>query len=89
MYRIVNELINNILRHSGAKLATVQMAFQAKSLVMTVEDNGTGFQALNSSVSSPGIGLKNVLFRSNYIGATLDISSDASGICVIVEVPYA
>ena len=88
VYRIVNELINNILKHSQATVATVQMVFQPESLVVTVEDNGNGFQTQNSGNPAPGIGLKNVLFRSNYIGATLDISSDASGTCVIVEIPY-
>ncbi|GAB3702391.1 hypothetical protein GCM10027592_31770 [Spirosoma flavus] len=89
VYRIINELINNILRHSGAKKAVVQLIFQPESLVVTVEDDGRGFQWVNSASGSSGIGLKNVSSRSDYIGATLDISSDASGTCVIVEVPYA
>lgn len=89
VYRIINELINNILKHSGAKTAIVQMVFQPESLIVTVEDDGNGFEYANLAVSTPGIGLKNLSSRSNYIGATLDISSDRSGTCVIVEVPYA
>lgn len=89
IYRIVNELINNIQKHSGASRAIIQLIFQPESLIVTAEDNGKGFQVTNSDVVSSGIGLKNVSSRSNYIGATLDISSDTSGTCVIVEVPYA
>jgi signal transduction histidine kinase len=89
VYRIINELINNILKHSGARTAIVQMIFQPESLIVTLEDDGSGFKAINLARGSSGIGLKNVSSRANYIGATLDISSDASGTCVIVEVPYA
>ena len=89
VYRIINELITNIQKHSGASRAIVQLIFQPETLIATVEDDGSGLRATNSGVTASGIGLKNVSSRSNYIGATLDISSDASGTCVIVEVPYA
>ncbi len=89
VYRIINELITNIQKHSGASRAIVQLIFQPETLIATVEDDGSGLRATNSGAPASGIGLKNVSSRSNYIGATLDISSDASGTCVIVEVPYA
>ena len=89
VYRIINELINNILKHSGARSAIIQLVYQPESLVVSVEDDGKGFQVVNSGISAAGIGLKNVSSRSIYIGATLDISSDTSGTYVLVEVPYA
>ncbi|AQG78482.1 7TM diverse intracellular signaling domain-containing protein [Spirosoma montaniterrae] len=88
IYRIINELISNILKHSGAKTAVVQLLFQPESLVVTVEDDGKGFSNVNSDQTVSGIGLRNVSSRSNYLGARLDVSSTTTGTCVILEVPY-
>jgi signal transduction histidine kinase len=88
IYRIINELINNILKHSGASLAVVQFMFQPNALIITVEDDGRGFPATQTDIRSPGIGLKSVTSRADYIGARLDISSNASGTCVMLELKY-
>ncbi|MFD2571837.1 two-component regulator propeller domain-containing protein [Spirosoma soli] len=88
IYRIINELLNNILKHSGAQTASIQMLYQPESFVLTVEDDGHGFNKQNNSQKGRGIGLKNINSRANYLSARLEISSNESGTSIILEVPY-
>jgi signal transduction histidine kinase len=88
IYRIVNELISNIIKHSNANEAMVQLIYQTTSLVLMAEDNGTGIHNKNNTLAK-GIGLKNVKHRSRYIQANLNIESDAKGTLIILEIPYA
>jgi signal transduction histidine kinase len=85
IFRIINELINNILKHSQATEAYVQLMYQKDSLVVTVEDNGIG---IDTSGKGAGIGLKSIQSRAEYINATLKIESDDKGTLIILEIPY-
>lgn len=84
IYRIINELINNIYKHSKASKALIQLIYQKSSLVVTVEDDGTGIK--HSKME--GIGLRSIRLRAMYIDATLKIESDDKGTLIILEVPY-
>lgn len=92
LYRIVSELVQNILKHAQATRAAVQLIYFADSLSITVEDNGVGNRLINkwSEIpnSSSGIGLKNSKLRAEYIGATLRMETSAGGTLVILEIPY-
>lgn len=85
IYRIISELITNILKHSQATQAFIQLVYQDASVVVTVEDNGTGLK--NSKVEE-GIGLRSIRLRADYIRARLKIESDDKGTLIILEVPY-
>jgi signal transduction histidine kinase len=85
IFRIINELIINILKHSRGTEAYIQLVYQKESLVVTVDDNGVG---MNESVRSEGIGLRSIQLRAAYVNATLKIESDDKGTLVILEVPY-
>jgi signal transduction histidine kinase len=85
IYRIINELITNIYKHSLASKAFIQLIYQENSLVVTVEDNGTG---IDKSKPEKGIGLQSISLRSEYIRAKLKIESDEKGTLIILEVPY-
>ncbi|TCD01653.1 histidine kinase [Pedobacter psychroterrae] len=76
IYRIIQELINNITRHAGATTAMVQMNFHENELFITVEDNGKGFDTL---VVQKGLGLKNIRSRIEFLNAQLDITSTEKG----------
>jgi signal transduction histidine kinase len=84
IYRIINELITNIYKHSLASKAFIQLIYQERSLVVTVEDNGTGIK----KTKSEGIGLRSIRLRSEYLHAQLKIESDDKGTLIILEVPY-
>lgn len=76
IYRIIQELINNITKHSKATTAMVQLNFHASELFITVEDNGIGFD-VNSAKT--GLGLKNSYSRVDFLNANLDIDSNEKG----------
>jgi signal transduction histidine kinase len=86
IYRIINELITNILKHSKASKALIQLMYQKDSLVITVEDNGIGMK--NKPGVDEGIGLKSIRLRAAYIRASINVESDDKGTLVILEIPY-
>jgi two-component system NarL family sensor kinase len=73
-YRIIQELINNTLKHAGAKTAIVQVTFTDQQLSITVEDDGKGFDA-NILRHSKGIGWANINHRVEFLKGKLDIIS--------------
>lgn len=76
VYRMVQEMVNNIVKHSGATEALVQMNNHGNHLNLMVEDNGSGF---DPNQSSSGFGLSSLQSRAAFLGASLDISSDGKG----------
>ncbi len=84
IYRIIIELTNNIIKHSGASEATVQLIYYEEQLEIMAEDNGKGF----TNTSSNGMGLSNVQSRVNYLGGSLTIDSTLHGTTIIVKLPY-
>jgi len=76
IYRIIQELINNITKHSKATTAMVQLNFHESELFITVEDNGIGF---NQKSVQNGLGLKNIDSRIHYLNAQLEIDSNDKG----------
>ena len=85
IYRIVQELINNTMKHAGATSAIVQVTRQQQQLTVTVEDNGRGF---DTSVlrQSGGIGWSNIKNRVEFLKGKLDIDSQhGKGTSVHIE----
>ena len=76
IYRIVQELVNNIIKHANATEALVQFNSHEDILFITVEDNGKGFE--NNSKTS-GIGLKNIASRIAFLNATLEEEHNPNG----------
>ncbi|MDJ1479682.1 sensor histidine kinase [Cytophagaceae bacterium YF14B1] len=83
VYRIVQELLNNIIKHAGATEVLVQIARAENNLNLTVEDNGKGF---DTSGSYQGIGLSNIRSRVEYLNGNLEIqSSPGTGTSVNID----
>jgi signal transduction histidine kinase len=76
IYRIIQELVTNILKHSKATEATIQFNYRVKELVITIEDNGIGF---DTALISNGIGLKNIQTRIEFLNAHRDVDSSVNG----------
>jgi signal transduction histidine kinase len=74
VYRIVQELLNNVVKHSGAAIILVQVMKQEHNLTITVEDNGKGFNK-DEVLLMKGTGLKNIQARVDYLKGQLDIKS--------------
>ena len=75
IYRIVQELVNNAIRHSKASDIYIQLVHDDTSLHITVEDNGCGFNR-EIAESQQGIGLRNVSSRVEYLDGTLEIQTE-------------
>ena len=76
IYRVLQEALNNVSRHSGATDAWISLRFSPDSLELEVEDHGTGFVA---EKMQRGIGLVAMRERAELIGGTLAISPRAQG----------
>ncbi len=85
IYRIINELIANIFKHSKATKAFIQLMYQKETLVITVEDNGIG---IKKSKQEEGIGIRSIRLRAAYINAKINFESDEKGTLIILEIPY-
>lgn len=86
IYRIIQELISNTLKHSAAKNAIVQLTKSANILAVTVEDDGKGFDTSILEYSK-GIGWINIRNRVDFLKGTLDVSSEkGSGTSVHLEI---
>jgi len=87
VYRIIQELVNNILKHANATAALVQLIRRSDTLSITVEDNGKGFDKTILD-NNDGIGYINLKNRVNYLNGSLDIqSSEGNGTSVNIEIP--
>jgi len=84
LFRIIQEIMSNIIRHSGANQVTIQLHRQETELVLMVEDNGIGF---DPTVVSGNAGLQNMRSRVAYINGTFELdSSPERGTTISVEV---
>lgn len=84
IYRIIQELIFNTIKHSKASEGLVNINIQENMMYITVEDNGIGF---NTQQNSTGIGLKNIASRIQYLNADLDIQSSKKGSSFLITIP--
>lgn len=74
IYRIVQEILTNILKHADATEVVLQCSQSKNRFYITAEDNGKGFNTDAGNLSS-GFGLGNIKNRVEYLGGVLDISS--------------
>jgi signal transduction histidine kinase len=81
-YRIVQELVNNSIKHSKAKELTVQMIQEKSRLCFMVLDDGVGFDFKNSGITK-GIGLASIKSRVDAFHGQLEISSEPGKGCEI------
>jgi signal transduction histidine kinase len=75
IYRIVQELINNTIKHGMARTAIVQLTRNAENLAVTVEDDGVGFDT-SILEKSRGAGWSNIQSRVEFLRGTLEVRSD-------------
>jgi signal transduction histidine kinase len=84
VYRIVQELLNNVFKHSKATEAVVQMSIQAHLLSISIEDNGIGFP--KEALQSGGMGLGALKHRIGALNGNLELQSEAgSGVNAYLE----
>lgn len=74
IYRVVQELLNNTIKHAAATEALVQLSKSGDSIIITVEDNGKGFDTAVLRQAT-GIGWSNIRSRVEYLKGKLDVQS--------------
>jgi signal transduction histidine kinase len=85
IYRIVQELINNTMKHAAAKTAIVQVSKTNGTISITVEDDGKGFNPVILQ-GTKGIGWSNIQSRVGYLQGKMDVQSEpGKGTSVHIE----
>ncbi|MCZ8216726.1 MAG: ATP-binding protein, partial [Cyclobacteriaceae bacterium] len=85
LFRIVQEGLNNIVKHAQASEVDLQFFVHENELVLTIEDNGRGF---DTSKNASGIGLQNMKVRTESLNGHLDISSQpGNGTHIMIRIP--
>lgn len=87
VYRIVQELVSNVMKHAGATTAVVQLIRNGSVMAITVEDDGKGFE-IERLQQAKGIGWSNIRSRVEYFDGTMDIQSGpGKGTSILIELP--
>jgi len=92
IYRIVQESLNNIMKHAGASEVEVKLAFSDDRLVIGIRDDGKGFDPSlldKGNVRQNGAGIRNMKNRALLIGAVLEVKSvPLKGTHILMTIPF-
>ncbi|MDR0645025.1 MAG: substrate-binding domain-containing protein [Treponema sp.] len=98
VYRIIQEALNNVVKHSKAKKASVDISREENHLVVRVQDNGIGDARLNllETTTAPvqpnnkchsGFGIRSMQYRAHQLGANYHIASSETGTLIEIKIP--
>lgn len=92
LFRVLQESLTNVHRHSGASRAEIRLSTAGDVVVLQVKDNGRGIERelldnLQENGGGGGVGLAGMAERVREIGGRLEVKSNASGTEVSVTVP--
>ncbi|MDB5131126.1 MAG: hypothetical protein JWR02_875 [Mucilaginibacter sp.] len=89
IFRILQEVLNNIIKHSRASRIRIKLEYLGGSLQLQVNDNGKGFDIGNLDDGQRGMGLFNIQKRAGIIGGQVDIlSRPGKGTSITIIIPY-
>ena len=75
LFRITQEALNNIGKHAGATQVSVELACRGKELLLSVSDNGAGFDPGGGRAAGRGIGLGSMRERAEAVGGAMELRS--------------
>ena len=88
IYRIIQELINNTIKHAGADEILIQLTTEGDDIVIEYEDDGKGFDP-EKLVTKKGMGVENIQSRINYLKGSLSFNSrENEGVSYLIRIPY-
>jgi signal transduction histidine kinase len=92
LFRIVQQSLANIHRHSESKVARIRLKVESEQLAVEISDEGRGFPSeilakFRESGQLPGVGISGMRERMNALRGTFDIVSGASGTTVTARLP--
>ncbi|MBS1935443.1 MAG: sensor histidine kinase [Bacteroidetes bacterium] len=87
IYRIIQECLQNIIKHANATKADISIIAGYKEIDVTIEDDGVGFNA-SLLENAEGMGLKNIRSRIDFLNGELDLSSKpGEGTMIAFHIP--
>jgi PAS domain S-box-containing protein len=93
VFRILQESLTNVHRHSGSRTATVRLLLKDARLILEVTDQGKGIRSANLEESGEdwtgalGVGLRGMHERMRQLGGKLELKSTSTGTTIVAEVP--
>ena len=90
IFRIVQECLTNIHRHSGSKTATIRIIARDRRILVLAQDSGKGIPPEKLQVSAEGrrgVGFRGMIERIRYLGGHMNIHSDDKGTILTVTLP--
>jgi two-component system, NarL family, sensor kinase len=88
-FRIVQEGLQNIIKHAGATDVNVTIRYMEDSMLITIFDNGVGFNPETELKKREGLGLQNILRRATLVGGKADIiSKPGEGTTLQIKMVY-
>jgi signal transduction histidine kinase len=89
LFRITQEIFNNIIKHSKAKEISVKLAYIDGGISLMIIDDGHGFDINALPDEQKGMGLKNIQKRAEIVGGRIFIQSQpGQGTCIDIFIPY-
>lgn len=86
LYRIIQEAVNNVVKHAGASRLNIQLVKDEEGITATVEDNGRGFD-MGERRHFEGVGLKNIASRVSLLNGTMEVdSAPGRGTLLVVQI---
>jgi len=87
LYRVIQELINNVIKHAQANELNLVLEKNNKQVLVKVADNGKGFN-YEAAIAKGGLGLKNMLVRIEYLKGKIEfLANKPSGTLVQINIP--
>lgn len=88
LYRIIQEIIHNTIKHAGATLLQIEIKKEVGKLTISSKDNGKGFDYAKSLEEGNGFGLRNLLSRADVLGGKIVVESQKNkGTIYTIEIP--
>jgi PAS domain S-box-containing protein len=88
LYRIVNELITNTIKHAEAKLIKIDLRNDRSRYYLQYEDDGKGFEAVETEKKHKGMGLNNIPSRLSTVNGNIEIKTKiGEGFKAFIEIP--
>ncbi|WP_231458925.1 MULTISPECIES: sensor histidine kinase [unclassified Pedobacter] len=87
--RLLQEIINNIIKHAQASTIQIDTSLKNETLLLTVKENGIGFNYEDAAKRKTGMGLNSIKKRVEMIDGKIDvISAPEKGTSIFIEIPY-
>jgi PAS domain S-box-containing protein len=89
IFRVVQECLTNVYRHSGSGWCSLKLERQPDMLLLEIRDSGCGMPRPSKGVRPSGVGLRGMEERLRQLGGSLTIDSDADGTTIVAMLPVS